>query len=61
MPRVDASSAHAALGVPRAAVHAPVHAERPRQGPWRLPSVSTQGWEPSFTCQQFLNLAYRVF
>ena len=27
MPRVDAMSAHAALGVPRVPVHAPVHAE----------------------------------
>lgn len=31
MPRVDARSAHAALGVPRAAVHAAVHADRPHQ------------------------------
>jgi hypothetical protein len=32
MPRMDARSAHAAVGVPPAAVHAPVRAMRPHQG-----------------------------
>ena len=43
MPRANARKAHAALGIPRAAVHDPVHAERRGPGPRRLPSVSATG------------------